>query len=77
MYTVHTTTCVYSKYTGTCTPVRTMCILSHCLFLLHQAGESALDYARRDNRTDLIAYLEELGLSIVHVCTKCIIVLHV
>ena len=31
------------------------------LFLLHQAGESALDYAIRDDRRDLVAYLKELG----------------
>ena len=62
IHIVHTTTCVYNVFTGTIIyNVYTVTLL----FLLHQDGESALDYARRDDRTDLIAYLEELGESIV------------
>ena len=49
MYNVFTGKIIYNGYTLT------------LLFFLHQAGESALDYAIRDDRRDLIAYLKELG----------------
>ena len=44
-----------------------MCVMTlTLLFLLHQYGETALDNARMMNRTEVVAYLEELGESIVY-----------
>ena len=31
------------------------------LFLLHQAGETALDRAKHRNEHEVVAYLEEIG----------------
>ena len=44
-----------------------MCVMTlTLLFLLHQDGETALDLARRNNKTEVVAYLEELGESIIY-----------
>ena len=44
-----------------------MCVMTlTLLFLLHQFGNTALDEARRRNKTEVVAYLEELGESIVY-----------
>ena len=49
---VHTTTCVSW--------------LSHCCsYLLYQHGETALDDARCENNIEVVAYLEELGESVL------------
>ena len=50
-----------------------MCVMTlTLLFLLHQRGQTALDDARSEDRTDVVAYLKELGESIV-LCVDCII----
>ena len=44
-----------------------MCVMTlTLLFLLHQDGNTALDEARSKNRTEVVAYLEELGEYIVY-----------
>ena len=44
-----------------------MCVMTlTLLFLLHQWGETVLDVARNENRTGVVAYLEEVGESIVY-----------